>query len=92
MPGLEYGEELPVHNELDALAGSFLKTIVTNPNGKLSPVWRKAYDGIIDAYLGKIPEKFTYNGKEYTPKMDEANRKEIDRKWKLAIQATRLFK
>ena len=68
MPGLEYGEELPVHNELDALAGSFLKTIVTNPNGKLSPVWRKAYDGIIDAYLGKIPEKFTYNGKEYTPK------------------------
>ena len=30
--------------------------------------------------------------KEYTPKMDEANRKETDRKWKLAIQATRLFK
>ena len=30
--------------------------------------------------------------KEYTPKMDEANRKEIDRKWKSAIQATRLFK
>ena len=24
--------------------------------------------GILDAYLGKCPEKFTYEGKEYTPK------------------------
>lgn len=24
-------------------------------------------EGILDAYLGKVPEKFTYKGKEYTP-------------------------
>ena len=27
-----------------------------------------AFDGVLDAYLGKVPEKFTYKGKEYTPK------------------------
>ncbi len=26
------------------------------------------FNGILDAYLGEIPEKFTYEGKEYTPK------------------------
>ena len=32
------------------------------------PSFPKGFDGIIDAYLGEAPEKFTYNGKEYTPK------------------------
>jgi hypothetical protein len=27
----------------------------------------KGYDAVIDSYLGEVPEKFTYNGKEYTP-------------------------
>ncbi|RHJ84345.1 aminopeptidase C [Parabacteroides sp. AM08-6] len=67
MKGLEYGEDMHVHNELSELAEAYLKTIIRNPNGKLSPVWREGYDGIIDSYLGKLPEKFTYNGKEYTP-------------------------
>lgn len=68
MKGLEYGTDHHAHSEMEALAGSFLKTIISNPNGKLTPVWKDAYAGIIDAYLGKLPETFTYNGKEYTPK------------------------
>ncbi len=28
----------------------------------------EVWEGLFDAYLGKVPEKFTYNGKEYTPK------------------------
>lgn len=67
MKGLEYGEDMHVHNELSELTESYLKTIIKNPNGKLSPVWREGYDGIVDSYLGKLPETFTYNGKEYTP-------------------------
>lgn len=66
--GLEYGEDSHVHNELAEVATSYVKAIVSNKNGKLSPVWKKGYDAIIDAYLGKIPEKFTYKGKQYTPK------------------------
>ena len=53
---------------MESLAISYVNTIIKNPNGKLSPVWKKGFDGIIDSYLGAVPEKFTYNGKEYTPK------------------------
>ena len=38
-----------------------------NPNGKLSTAWLPGFTAILDAYLGPVPEKFTYKGKEYTP-------------------------
>ena len=66
--GSEYGETLPVHGEIDALLKAYVDVIVKNPNKKLSTAWKKGYDAVLDAYMGKDPEKFTYNGKEYTPK------------------------
>jgi aminopeptidase C len=66
--GLQYGEDIHVHSEMQQLASSFLKTAITKPNGKLTPVWQKAYQGIIDTYLGEIPETFTHENKQYTPK------------------------
>lgn len=68
MKGLNYGENMHVHGEMEAAASNYLKAIIKNPNRKLSTAWKKGFDGIIDAYLGELPEKFTYNGKEYTPK------------------------
>ena len=67
MTGLNYGEDTHVHNELVSAASSYVKAILNNPNGKLSTAWKKGFDGIIDAYLGELPETFTYKGKEYTP-------------------------
>ena len=60
MPGIMYGDTLPVHNELDAIAKGKLS--------KLTPVWKNGLSAIYDTYLGACPEKFTYKGKEYTPK------------------------
>lgn len=68
MDGLEYGEETHVHNELDAVLAGYVKALERNPNGKLSTAWKKGIRGILDSYLGIIPEKFTYQGKEYTPR------------------------
>lgn len=68
MRGLEYGEENHVHGELEAVTGAYVKAVVENKNGKLSTAWKKGFHATIDAYLGELPEKFTYNGKEYTPK------------------------
>lgn len=68
MNGLQYGEDMHVHNELESASRAYLDEIIKNPNRKLSTAWQKGFDGIIDAYLGTAPEKFTYNGKEYTPK------------------------
>lgn len=65
--GLNYGEEKHVHGELDRLLNDDVKAIVDNPNKKLTTAWHDAVEGILDSYLGKIPDKFQYQGKEYTP-------------------------
>ncbi len=66
--GLEYGEDKHVHGELQAVLEAYLKGVVSNPNKRLSTAWRKGFEAILDAYLGKVPETFTYNGKTYTPR------------------------
>lgn len=66
-PGLSYGEEKHVHGELDAVLKAYLDAVVARPNKRLSTAWRKGVEGILDAYLGPVPEKFTVDGKEYTP-------------------------
>lgn len=68
MPGIMYGDTLPVHNELDAVAGAYTDAIAKGRLTKLSPVWKKGLSAIYDTYLGQCPEKFSYKGKEYTPK------------------------
>ncbi|MDD3988855.1 MAG: C1 family peptidase [Bacteroidales bacterium] len=68
LPGFNYGESIHVHNEFDAVTAGYISALDKNPNKKLSTAWKAGFRGILDAYLGKIPEKFTYRGKEYTPK------------------------
>lgn len=67
-PGIEYGEEKHVHGELDKVLSEFLGGIIQNKNKKLTPIWKEAYLGILDAYLGENPSEFKYDGKTYTPK------------------------
>ncbi|MDR0891263.1 MAG: C1 family peptidase [Mediterranea sp.] len=73
MPGIMYGDTLPVHNELDAVAGGYINAIAKGKLTKLTPVWKKGLGAIYDTYLGQCPEKFTYQGKEYTPQTFEAS-------------------
>ena len=66
--GLEYGENTHVHGELSEIATAYVNAVIKNPDKKLSTAWKKGFDGVIDTYLGKLPETFTYQGKQYTPK------------------------
>ncbi|MDP1623821.1 MAG: C1 family peptidase [Bacteroidales bacterium] len=66
--GMTIDEPNPVHGEMDAVLSAAVDAVLKNPNKKLTPVWHKGFNGLLDAYLGKVPEKFTYKGKEYTPK------------------------
>lgn len=68
MPGFNYGETLPVHNEIDAVALAYVEAIAERPNGKLSTAWKRGFDAVLAEYFGEYPETFTYEGKEYTPK------------------------
>ena len=65
--GLEYGEDKHVHGELDAVLSAYVNAIVKKPNKKLSKAWKKGVEGVLDAYLGELPETFEYKGKTYTP-------------------------
>ena len=62
MPGFNYGEELPVHGEIDAVTLAYVQEIAKRPNGKLSTAWKRGFDGILAAYFGEYPETFTYQG------------------------------
>jgi bleomycin hydrolase len=65
--GLNYGTDKNKFGEMASLIEGVLAAVVKNPNGELTPNWQKAYAAVIDSYLGKVPENFTYKGKNYTP-------------------------
>jgi aminopeptidase C len=65
--GVMYGDTLPVHNELDAVAGAYTNAIAKGNARKLTAIWEKGLSAIYDTYLGKCPDTFVYQGKEYTP-------------------------
>jgi len=66
--GLNYGTDVHTHGELDLVLKQYLDGVIKNKNRKLSTAWFEGYKGILDAYLGAIPEKFEWQGKEYTPR------------------------
>ena len=73
-PGVMYGKELSVHNELSAVSDAVVAAIAEGKHRSLqispdgTPLWKKVIESVHDIYLGVRPEKFVYNGKEYTPK------------------------
>lgn len=63
--GLNYGSETHNHGELDKILKGYMDGIIGAKS--LSPVWYNGFSAILDTYLGKVPQSFTYQGKEYTP-------------------------
>ncbi len=66
--GLNYGETKHDHYELDEALGGYVKGITAKKGKRLTTAWRQGLEGILDAYMGEIPETFTYEGKTYTPR------------------------
>jgi aminopeptidase C len=64
--GLNYGSPTHNHSELQ----SFIKAVAAVPveRKKETAQYHKIVDGVLDTYLGKVPESFTYKGTSYTPK------------------------
>ena len=64
--GLNYGSPSHNHGELNAFINAVAAVPVQRKNE--SEQYHKIVDAILDTYLGKIPENFTYKGVNYTPK------------------------
>lgn len=64
--GLNYGTDAPDFSSVSPVLEGFVKSLAQSK--KLTPNWREALNALLDSYFGPMPEKFTYKGKEYTPK------------------------
>lgn len=64
--GINYDSDRHNHGELTKYLQGIAETAVKLK--KRSPEYNELITSFFDIYLGKLPEKFTYQGKEYTPK------------------------
>lgn len=63
--GINYDSKINNHKELNKYINAFSQAAVELK--QKGPQYDILTETILDTYLGKIPEKFTYKGKEYTP-------------------------
>ena len=64
--GINYDSDRHNHGEFASYVSSISETAVKLK--KNSPEFHELVNSLMDIYLGKLPEKFTYKGKEYTAK------------------------
>lgn len=67
-PGTLYGDTLNNFNQFFDVMTPYVNAVAKKDVKKLNPAWKNGLQGILDAYLGKCPETFKYEGKQYTPK------------------------
>lgn len=67
-PGSLTGDSLFNFNEFFSVLSPYVEAVAKSKSDKLSKQWKPGLQAILDAYLGKCPENFTYEGKNYTPK------------------------
>ena len=68
LPGTMYGDTLNNFNQFFEVMEPYVNAVAHSSAKTLNPAWKNGLQGILDAYLGKCPEEFTYEGKKYTPK------------------------
>lgn len=66
--GMTYGDKKFNHSEMCDVLTNYVGVINKVQQKKLSPAWMDGLQGILDAYMGKMPETFEYEGQTYTPK------------------------
>jgi bleomycin hydrolase len=65
-PGLNYGLRNHNHDELDAALKGYVNGILKST--RQTSAWQAGFDGILEAYLGRVDQGFSYNGDWHTPK------------------------
>ena len=68
LPGTLYGDTVNNFNEFFSVLEPYVDAVAKSTAKTITNTWKNGFQGILDAYLGKCPEEFTYEGKTYTPK------------------------
>lgn len=72
--GLNIGQKRHDHGEMVAVLQSLADAVLKREGSRVTPRWLEAYEGVLDAYLGRVPSEFAWKGRTYTPRSfaDEA--------------------
>lgn len=65
--GMTYGDKKFNTAELTSMLKGMVNVVNQRKLHKLTPSWIDGFKGVLDGYMGKLPETFTYEGKTYTP-------------------------
>lgn len=65
--GMTHGDKKFNTAELTSMLKGMVGVVNQRKLKKLTPSWIDGFKGVLDAYMGKLPETFTYEGKTYTP-------------------------
>lgn len=66
--GMRIDESRHNHGEMSTVLKAMLDAVDKVNGGRITPRWQEAFEAVLDAYLGKPPASFEYQGKTYTPK------------------------
>ncbi len=68
LPGTLQGDSLANFNEFFSVMSPYVDAVAKSKAKTITPQWRAGLQGIIDSYIGQVPETFEYEGRQYTPK------------------------
>jgi bleomycin hydrolase len=66
--GMNIDEKRHNHGEMVAVLQGMVDAVLKRQGTRLTPRWLEAYEAVLDAYLGKIPAEFNWQGKAHTAK------------------------
>jgi bleomycin hydrolase len=55
------------HAEMSSILEDMIKRVVATDPSNRTTKWKKAFDAVLDVYMGEAPKKFKVDGVEYTP-------------------------
>jgi len=56
------------HSEMHGILDAIVSGVAKQKSGTVTPLWKPAFNSVLDVYLGELPTKFTFDDNEYTSK------------------------
>ncbi len=66
--GMRIDESRHNHGEMFTVLKAMIDAVNKMNGSRITPRWQEAFEGVLDAYLGKPVANFEYQGKTFTPK------------------------
>lgn len=76
--GMNIGRKRHDHGEMATVLQGIVEAVLKRRGNRITPRWLEVYEGALDAYLGRIPAEFNWQGKAYSPRTFLADVLDLD--------------